>query len=358
MAEVRLAGIGKRFGARRVLEGIGLEIRSGELIGVLGPSGCGKSTLLRMIAGLERIGEGDLFIDGRRMNEVPPARRGIAMVFQSYALYPHMTARQNLAFALQAAGRPAAEVAAAVARVAGMLDLTCCLDRRPAALSGGQRQRVAIGRAILRAPRLFLFDEPFSNLDAGLRAAMRVELARLKQAMPASTMIHVTHDQTEAMTLADRIVVLAEGGIAQVGTPLDLYERPQTAFVARFIGSPAMNLLPGVVVATGARTRIRLDHGGAAVVAVATGDAALGLRVELGVRPEHLRPVGGPALFSGEVEVAETPGEATVLHFRRQGALSVAAKLPGLHPGLRGRALHLDADPQRLHLFHEGRALR
>ncbi|WP_282128490.1 ABC transporter ATP-binding protein, partial [Roseobacter litoralis] len=252
MANLNLTDVGKAYGGTvEVLKDINLDIQTGELIVFVGPSGCGKSTLLRMIAGLEKITAGELLIDGQRMNDVPPAQRGIAMVFQSYALYPHMTVRDNMAFALKLAKKSPSEIDAAVSRAAKVLQLDEYLDRLPKALSGGQRQRVAIGRSIVRDPKVYLFDEPLSNLDASLRVATRIEIAQLKESMPNSTMIYVTHDQVEAMTLATRIVVLANKGIAQVGTPLELYERPENEFVAQFIGSPAMNLLPGEIVEPG-----------------------------------------------------------------------------------------------------------
>ncbi len=244
-----------------------MDIATGELIVFVGPSGCGKSTLLRMIAGLESITGGTLEIDGVVVNDVPPSQRGIAMVFQSYALYPHMTVYDNMAFALRLAKKSKEEIDEAVTRGAKMLQLEEYLDRLPKALSGGQRQRVAIGRSIVRDPKVYLFDEPLSNLDAALRVSTRIQIAELKESMPNSTMIYVTHDQVEAMTLADKIVVLANKGIAQMGAPLDLYERPTNEFVAQFIGSPAMNLLPGEITVTGKETTIDLHHGHDAVAA-------------------------------------------------------------------------------------------
>jgi len=259
MANLKMTGLVKSYGDVNVLNDINLDIKTGELIVFVGPSGCGKSTLLRMVAGLEKITDGTLEIDGMVVNDVPPSERGIAMVFQSYALYPHMTVRDNMSFALKIAKKPKEEIDAAVSKAAKILQLDEYLDRLPKALSGGQRQRVAIGRSIVRDPKVYLFDEPLSNLDAALRVATRIEIAQLKESMPQSTMIYVTHDQVEAMTLATRIVVLANKGIAQVGTPLDLYERPENEFVARFIGSPAMNLWPGKVSATGAQTTVRMS---------------------------------------------------------------------------------------------------
>ncbi len=360
MAHVRLTGVAKTYGAVKVLSDINLDIATGELVVFVGPSGCGKSTLLRMIAGLERISDGTLEIDGRVVNDVPPAQRGVAMVFQSYALYPHMTVRDNMAFALRIAGKGRAEIARAVEDAARRLHLTPYLDRLPKALSGGQRQRVAIGRAIVRDPRVYLFDEPLSNLDAALRVATRIEIAQLKEAMPQSTMIYVTHDQVEAMTLAGRIVVLAGGGISQVGTPLELYERPENEFVARFIGSPAMNLLPGRIEETGAETLVRLAGGGIARAAVATTAADRGREVNVGVRPEDLLPTEEPeALFAGRVAIIEALGEVTVLHFAPQGeAPAVLAKLPGIHAGLRHRTLRLTARPGKVQVFAGGRSLR
>ncbi|THD83003.1 sn-glycerol-3-phosphate ABC transporter ATP-binding protein UgpC [Aliigemmobacter aestuarii] len=358
MADLKLTNVEKAYGEVKVLSNINLDIKTGELIVFVGPSGCGKSTLLRMIAGLERITGGDFAIDGMRMNDVPPAQRGIAMVFQSYALYPHMTVRDNMAFALKIAKKSAEEIRAAVDKAAHILQLTPYLDRLPKALSGGQRQRVAIGRAIVRDPKVYLFDEPLSNLDAALRVATRIEIAQLKEAMPDSTMIYVTHDQVEAMTLASRIVVLAGGGISQVGTPLDLYERPENEFVAQFIGSPAMNLMPGEVVETGAETVIRLDHGGVARAAIPTQTADMGMKVKLGVRPEDLAPTEGEPLFTGEVEITEALGEVTLLYFKRQeDGTQVVAKLPGIHSELRRKPVRLSADPKKIHLFHNGRSL-
>jgi alpha-glucoside transport system ATP-binding protein len=358
MAELLLKDVEKAYGEVKVLKNINLDIKTGELIVFVGPSGCGKSTLLRMIAGLEKITAGDFTIDGVRMNDVPPAQRGIAMVFQSYALYPHMTVRENMSFALKIAKKPQAEIDAAVNKAAKILQLTPYLDRLPKALSGGQRQRVAIGRSIVRDPKVYLFDEPLSNLDAALRVATRIEIAQLKEAMPNSTMIYVTHDQVEAMTLATRIVVLTVGqGIGQVGTPLELYERPENEFVAQFIGSPAMNLMPGEIVGTGAVTTIRLE-GGTATAAIPTQAADKGLKVNVGVRPEDFVPTDGEPIFTGTVEITEALGEVTQLYFEKNGRETpVIAKLPGIHPQLRHQTVKLTADPKKVHLFSNGKSL-
>ncbi len=358
MADLRLTDVAKSYGDVNVLRNINLTIRSGEFIVFVGPSGCGKSTLLRMIAGLEQITGGTLEIDGQVMNDIPPSQRGIAMVFQSYALYPHMTVRDNMAFALKIAGQSKDQIREATDRAGRMLQLTPYLDRLPKALSGGQRQRVAIGRAIVRDPKVYLFDEPLSNLDAALRVATRIEIAQLKASMPDRTMIYVTHDQTEAMTLADRIVVLAGGGIAQVGAPLELYQRPVNEFVAQFIGSPAMNLLPGRVSATGEMTTVALDGGLEARVAVPTRPGDEGMQVNLGVRPEDMRETDDAAVFEGSVDLTEALGEVTLLYFGTNAeTVPIIAKLPGIHPGLNGRRVRLTADPEAMHLFHDGQSL-
>jgi alpha-glucoside transport system ATP-binding protein len=359
MANLLLKDVEKAYGEVKVLKNINLDIKTGELIVFVGPSGCGKSTLLRMIAGLERITGGDFSIDGVRMNDVPPAQRGIAMVFQSYALYPHMTVRDNMTFALKIAKKPQSEIDAAVERAAKALQLTPYLDRLPKALSGGQRQRVAIGRSIVRDPKVYLFDEPLSNLDAALRVATRIEIAQLKEAMPNSTMVYVTHDQVEAMTLASRIVVLAGGGIAQVGSPLTLYEKPENEFVAQFIGSPMMNLLPGEVTGAGAETVVKLAGGGMARSAVPTKSGETGLKVNVGVRPEDLVPTtGDDFVYEGRVALTEALGEVTLLYFEKKGdAAQFVAKLPGIHGGLRGQNVRLGANPGKVHLFSNGRSL-
>jgi alpha-glucoside transport system ATP-binding protein len=359
MADLMLKNVEKAYGEVKVLKDINLDIKTGELIVFVGPSGCGKSTLLRMIAGLERITGGDFTIDGVRMNDVPPAQRGIAMVFQSYALYPHMTVRDNMSFALKIAKKSQAEIDAAVDKAARILQLTPYLDRLPKALSGGQRQRVAIGRTIVRDPKVYLFDEPLSNLDAALRVATRIEIAQLKEAMPNASMIYVTHDQVEAMTLASRIVVLAGGGISQVGAPLELYERPRNEFVAQFIGSPAMNLLAGEVVETGAKTTIKLANGGTAVSAIPTQAADKGLNVNIGVRPEdfHEAAAGGTSIFEGEVEITEALGEVTILYFKKVDKAPIVAKLNGIRPEVRKTKVRLTADPSKVHLFANGQSL-
>jgi alpha-glucoside transport system ATP-binding protein len=359
MADLKLSDVEKTYaGTVNVLNNIDLDIKKGELIVFVGPSGCGKSTLLRMIAGLESITSGTLEIDGEVVNNVPPAQRGIAMVFQSYALYPHMTVRDNMAFALKLAKKPQAEIDAAIAKAAKILQLDEYLDRLPKALSGGQRQRVAIGRSIVRDPKVYLFDEPLSNLDAGLRVATRIEIAQLKESMPDSTMIYVTHDQVEAMTLASRIVVLANKGIAQVGSPLELYERPENEFVAQFIGSPSMNLLPGKISGTGTQTTITLDNGGMAVSAVSSQESDKGLQVNVGVRPEDLVEVTDNPLFSGKVNFSEALGEVTLLYFETtNGAPALIGKLPGIHRDIRGKTLHLNADPKKVQVFLNGQSL-
>nr|WP_315239535.1 sn-glycerol-3-phosphate ABC transporter ATP-binding protein UgpC [uncultured Albidiferax sp.] len=294
MADVKLTHITKSFGNTDVIRGVDLEINKGEFVVFVGPSGCGKSTLLRMVAGLEDITSGDLEIGGLRVNDLDPSKRGIAMVFQSYALYPHMTVRDNMGFALRFAGVPKTEVATKVDAAAQVLGLGPLMDRKPKALSGGQRQRVAIGRAIVRDPKVFLFDEPLSNLDAELRVHMRIEIARLHREL-GSTIIYVTHDQVEAMTLADKIVVLRAGQVEQVGAPLEVYDNPANTFVAGFIGSPKMNFLDGVVRGADAGLcHIELPGFGGKLVSIPfTGPApTTGAEVTVGVRPEHFREDG------------------------------------------------------------------
>jgi alpha-glucoside transport system ATP-binding protein len=359
MADLKLTNVGKAYGGTvEVLKGIDLDIKTGELIVFVGPSGCGKSTLLRMIAGLEKITAGELQIDGMVVNDVPPSERGIAMVFQSYALYPHMTVYDNMAFALRLAKKSETEIKAAITAAANKLQLTEYLDRLPKALSGGQRQRVAIGRSIVRDPKVYLFDEPLSNLDAALRVATRIEIAQLKEQMPDSTMIYVTHDQVEAMTLATRIVVLANKGIAQVGSPLELYERPNSEFVATFIGSPAMNLLPGEVIKTGTQTTVRLEGEGVVVSNVPTTDADMGLKVNVGIRPEDLLATQGEHAYDGTVDFLEALGEVTLLYFMAErGREPILAKLPGIHAELRGQTVKLSAVPEKVHLFADGVSL-
>ena len=357
MADLKLVGIDKTYGTDiNVLKDINLDITAGELIVFVGPSGCGKSTLLRMIAGLEKITGGTLEIDGQLVNDVPPAQRGIAMVFQSYALYPHMTVRDNMSFALKIAKKSQSEIDDAVSKAAQILQLEPFLDRLPKALSGGQRQRVAIGRSIVRDPKVFLFDEPLSNLDAALRVATRIEIARLKEAMPDRTMIYVTHDQVEAMTLASRIVVLADKGIAQVGPPLELYERPRNEFVAQFIGSPAMNLLPGKITSIGDETIVTLNSGGEARSSVPTRDKDMGREVNIGVRPEDFVAVVDGGIYSGHVEIREALGEISLLYFVSVtlDGRGVIAKLPGMHANLRYETVGISAAPEKVHVCGDG----
>ncbi|MXU64177.1 ABC transporter ATP-binding protein [Oceanomicrobium pacificus] len=354
MASLTLTNIRKSYGPVEVLHDINLEIEKGELVVFVGPSGCGKSTLLRMIAGLEQITGGTLEIEGTVMNDVPPSQRGIAMVFQSYALYPHMTVRDNMAFGMKIAKASKAEIEERVSAAAEILQLTPLLDRLPKALSGGQRQRVAIGRAIVRDPKVFLFDEPLSNLDAGLRVATRIEIAQLKEQLPESTMIYVTHDQVEAMTLASRIVVLNGGYVEQVGPPLELYERPANVFVAKFIGSPAMNVFAATIDATGAATTATLETGGQVHIPVESRAEDAGTAAHFGVRPEDLVLAEGDAevLFEGTVEIVEGLGEVTQVYFKEKaGESAVVAKLPGIRAFKRGDRLKLAAAPEKLHLF-------
>jgi alpha-glucoside transport system ATP-binding protein len=312
-----------------------------------------------MIAGLESISDGTLEIEGTVVNDIPPSQRGIAMVFQSYALYPHMTVRDNMAFALKIAGKSRDEIDAAVASAAKKLQLDPYLDRLPKELSGGQRQRVAIGRAIVRDPKVYLFDEPLSNLDAALRVATRIEIAQLKEQMPDTTMIYVTHDQIEAMTLASRIVVLANKGIAQVGTPLELYETPENEFVARFIGSPAMNLVPGTIAEPGDHTVIDLEGGGRAVSSVPTLPSDKGAHVNAGVRPEDLIESTDDFILRGTVAITEALGENTLLYLGEHLENdTLIAKLPGTRKDLRGHEVRLTAAPDKVHLFQNGHSLR
>ncbi len=363
MAEVTLRGVGKAFGPAEVIRDVSLTLPDDAFSVIVGPSGCGKSTLLRLIAGLEDPTAGDILIGGERVNDVPPARRGIAMVFQSYALYPHMTVYRNMAFGLKLARRERGAIDAKVRETARLLQIEPLLDRKPRALSGGQRQRVAIGRAIVREPKVFLFDEPLSNLDASLRVQMRLELARLRTQLGA-TMVYVTHDQVEAMTLADTIVVLNAGRVEQVGTPLELYHQPRNLFVGGFIGSPRMNVLAVVVVqANAGGTTLRLPGGGLLRVPVLA--AGLGPRptVTLGVRPEHLRLAEhGP--LQGRVALVERLGAETYLHVRlgdddASGAGSlVTVRADGDCRAATGDTMGMELLPDHCHLFGpDGQAL-
>jgi len=362
MTGLSLRDIRKSYGSVDVIHGVDLDIRHGEFVVFVGPSGCGKSTLLRMIAGLEDITGGTLKIGDQIVNDVPPSKRGIAMVFQSYALYPHMTVYDNMAFGMRIAKMSKADIDRRVKDAAEILQLTPYLDRLPKALSGGQRQRVAIGRAICRNPKVFLFDEPLSNLDAALRVATRIEIARLAETMSDTTMVYVTHDQVEAMTLADRIVVLSAGRIEQVGAPLELYERPANLFVARFIGSPAMNILPAKIETTGAQTGVTLTGGRAVVLDLATETGEEGKQASFGVRPEDLRPAadGEDDLLEGSVALIEALGEVTLLYIESPAADEpLIVKLPGTVSFERGQTARFTADRGRLHLFDsEGRTYR
>ena len=356
MAEIVLRDIRKSFGRTQTIHGVNLEIADREFVVFVGPSGCGKSTLLRLIAGLEDITSGDLLIDGARVNALPPAKRGVAMVFQSYALYPHMTARQNMAFGLQLARKGADAVEAAVRKAAEILELSPLLDRLPKDMSGGQRQRVAIGRAIVRDPKVFLFDEPLSNLDAALRVQTRIEIAKLHKEMQA-TMIYVTHDQVEAMTLADKIVVLRDGRIEQVGAPLELYHAPCNLFVAGFIGSPQMNFLEAKIMGLGPEgAQVGLPGGGSANIAVRGDGLAAGQTATLGVRPEHLRLAGDGAL-AGIVDVVEQLGESHLVHVALPEGGRLIVRGPGDAAAREGEPCRVTLEGAELHLFGaDGRA--
>ncbi|MET7246240.1 sn-glycerol-3-phosphate ABC transporter ATP-binding protein UgpC [Methylobacterium sp. EM32] len=358
MAFLSLDGIVKRYGDHTVVEGVGFRAEKGEFIVFVGPSGCGKSTLLRMIAGLEEITAGTLAIDGREVTHVEPAARQVAMVFQSYALYPHMSVFENMAFGLQMAKMPADEIRRRVEEAAAILQIGPLLQRKPRQLSGGQRQRVAIGRAIVRHPKLFLFDEPLSNLDAELRTQMRIEIARLHQKLGV-TMVYVTHDQIEAMTLADRIVVLRAGRIEQVGTPSELYDAPVNTFVAGFIGSPRMNFLPATVTEA-AGGRLTLAHpsfvGGHLTAPRRGGTEAgtkVGDRVTVGLRPEHLALDAAAPSLRARAELAENLGGSTQIYARpaEGDALSIVA--PGRPAVAVGDELPLRIAPEQIYLFDE-----
>ncbi len=354
MANLQFKALRKSFGESEILHGIDLEITDGEFIVFVGPSGCGKSTLLRCIAGLEEITSGELFIGGEAMNDVPPSKRGIAMVFQSYALYPHMTVAENMAFGLKLAGTSKVETAAAVLRAAQILQIEPLLDRRPKALSGGQRQRVAIGRAIVRKPGVFLFDEPLSNLDAGLRVQMRVELARLHVDL-RTTMVYVTHDQVEAMTLANRIVVINQGRIEQVGTPLELYHHPANRFVAGFIGSPRMNFLP-CTLASAAETgaTVHLADGTLLTAAVDARGLAEGAALTLGIRPERLLAsrTASENTAKSTVIVAEHLGDTVFLYVKSPGsAEQLTVKTRPEDPLAMGDEVHLGFPAHHCLLF-------
>ncbi|NVE00410.1 ABC transporter ATP-binding protein [Massilia sp. BJB1822] len=364
MASVTLKNVVKHYDNKTpVIRGIDLAIRDGEFVVFVGPSGCGKSTLLRMIAGLEEITSGELHIGERLANEVPPAQRELAMVFQSYALYPHMTVYENMAFALKLAGHKAAAVREAVERAADILQITPLLKRKPKELSGGQRQRVAIGRAIVRKPRLFLFDEPLSNLDASLRVQMRVEISRLHQELK-TTMIYVTHDQVEAMTLGERIVVFNGGHIEQIGTPHELYNNPANLFVAGFLGSPKMNFIPGQIAAVGSgHVAVQLPGGALVEVAVQPGEAQRGDAVTLGARAEHLglqaSGAGGANVLDVGVGHVEYLGDLSIVYTTLDGAPEMLAvkQPPEDAPLQAGSRATLHLPPERCLLFNAaGRA--
>ena len=353
MAAVELSGITKSFGKVDIIKGIDLQIRHGEFVVFVGPSGCGKSTLLRLIAGLETVSSGIVRIADQDVTHVAPARRGVAMVFQSYALFPHMTVAENISFGLRLAKVPRAEIDRQVEKVAETLQLTSLLERRPKQLSGGQRQRVAIARAIIRNPQVFLFDEPLSNLDAALRNQMRIEIARLHADLK-STMIYVTHDQVEAMTLADRIVVLNGGIIEQVGTPMELYRRPRNLFVAGFIGSPKMNFLTGLVVNEGRNLVITLKDFRFPLPRL--DSVQPGQRLTIGFRPEDVSMENDGRIPIARVSpvVREQLGSETLAYYRSgEGDDLIIVKMPGLHEPAARDDVTLSVNPNAIHLFDE-----
>ncbi|MBL9051689.1 MAG: sn-glycerol-3-phosphate ABC transporter ATP-binding protein UgpC [Tabrizicola sp.] len=357
MADLRISGLRKSFGAVGVLKGIDLEIRDGEFISFLGPSGCGKSTLLRCIAGLEDLTDGTITLGSREITGLPSAKRDIAMVFQNYALYPHMNVRKNMAFGLSLNGMPAAEIEARVKNAAEILRITDLLDRKPRQLSGGQRQRVAIGRAIVRQPQLFLLDEPLSNLDASLRVTMRAELSALHDRLRV-TMIYVTHDQVEAMTLSDRVVVLDKGRVAQFGRPLELFHRPATLFVAGFIGSPQMNFLTAKVEGQGADS-ITLSLNGVTLTIPTDGHHPVDPTrpVTLGIRPDRLE-LASEGQLSGTIRLAERLGTENHLHIDLATGGSVVVITDGTHPARARDKVQLRIPPSDAHVFDaEGKAL-
>ncbi len=344
MGSIRLEKVEKWFNDVQVIKGIDLEIGDGEMVIFVGPSGCGKSTLLRMISGLEETSRGRIFIDGADVTDRVPSERRLAMVFQSYALYPHMTVRENMGFGLKTAGEPKAEIARKVDGAAEILKLGDYLDRKPKALSGGQRQRVAIGRAIVREPKGFLFDEPLSNLDAALRVEMRFEIAKLHENLN-TTMVYVTHDQVEAMTLADRIVVLRAGEIMQVGAPRDLYEKPDNLFVAQFIGSPKMNVMP----CDAEGIRFVLPGHGSGSLRADPGDRKV---TRLGVRPEHIGVTdAGKGHCTGTVEIVEYLGADTHLHVSCPGLGTMVVRTEDIGPSVRGTDIGLLFDENHIHIF-------
>ncbi|MFD1697166.1 ABC transporter ATP-binding protein [Roseibium aestuarii] len=328
MGQLHLNKVTKSFGDIKVIKGVTLDIQDGEFVVFVGPSGCGKSTLLRIIAGLDDATTGDIVIDGAKVNDLAPVNRGIAMVFQSYALYPHMTVFENIAFPLRVEKMPEAELTAKVEAVAKVLQLDQRLQQKPGALSGGQRQRVAIGRAIVREPKIFLFDEPLSNLDAALRADMRIELTKMHHDL-AATMIYVTHDQIEAMTMADRIVVLNGGFVSQVGKPLELYHKPQNKFVAGFIGNPKMNFLPATCTAAGPDGVTVTCEGQTIMVPVEPRNGLIGKTLTLGIRPEHIHLGKGDIRFDVVPTVVERLGVNTIVYATATGAEPFSAMLPG-----------------------------
>jgi len=350
MADVSLREVFKRFGKTEVIHGISCDIRDGEFIVILGPSGCGKSTLLRLIAGLEEITAGEIAIDAKVVNRLEPADRDIAMVFQNYALYPHMSVFNNMAYGLKIRRMPKGEIESRVHNAARILELTEYLDRKPRQLSGGQRQRVAMGRCIVREPKVFLFDEPLSNLDAKLRVQMRLEIRKLHEDLKI-TSVYVTHDQVEAMTLGDRLIVMENGHAAQIGSPLEIYQRPQTVFVAGFIGSPAMNFLEAQINADG--TAVGIAGGVTLPLNGAADSAPVDRRVTLGIRPEHLQlAVSETAKINLQVDHVELLGADTLVygHFG-DSKTSLNVRLQDVHHFQKGAVIPLDIAPDKLHLF-------
>jgi multiple sugar transport system ATP-binding protein len=352
MADLSLSQVRKSFGAVEIIKGVDLNITHGEFIVFVGPSGCGKSTLLRLIAGLEDITSGDIKIANRLVNDLPPKDRSIAMVFQSYALFPHMTVRENVAFGLTISKAPQSEIDAKVAEAARMLKLEPLLDRKPSQLSGGQRQRVAIGRAIVRRPDVFLFDEPLSNLDAALRVGTRAEIAKLHRELDA-TMIYVTHDQVEAMTLADRIVVLEAGHVRQFGAPMDLYHHPANKFVAGFIGSPKMNFLEVTTAkSTKDSTAVSSSDVKSITVPIKADAVAQGTALTLGIRPENMKLANGKsARLNGRVTLVERLGHQSYIEIETASGSTCSALIDGTTDIAIGQTTGLDFDPADCHLF-------